>query len=203
MAIVLEDGHLGTGGEAQGEHPAAQVVPPVDFTVAIGRHWFFREGATRADRYAHGGLSLAEMVIPAAVLRPAVAPIVKLTVEGFPSTLAVQEGEETIVEFTVVNTGNRPVSFTLEVGANTEREPLRQQGSPSPGGRLSVSYRFTPVYSDVPGAPGTEHVRLRVEYLDAQGKRQRLSRAASVTVQPRRDVVKFSLGDLNRLDDLL
>ncbi len=173
------------------------------FTIAIGRRWFFREGATRADRYAHGGLSLAEMVIPAAVLRPAITPVIKLTVEGFPSTLVVQEGEETVVAFAVVNAGNRPASFTLEVGANTEREPMRQQGSLSPGGRLQISYRFTPAYSDVPEERGTERVHLRIEYQDAQGKRQRLSRTASVTVQPRRDVVKFSLGDLDRLDDLL
>lgn len=182
------------------EYPRSREGP---FTVAIGRRWFFREGATRADRYAHGGLSLAEMVVPAAVLRPAVVPIVKLTVESFPSTLTVQEGEETVVEFAVVNTGNRPASFTLEVRANTAREPQRQEGTLPPGERLPVSYRFIPIYSDVPDEPGTERVHLRVEYQDAQGKRQRLSRTASVAVQPRRDVVRFSLGDLDRLDDLL
>ena len=173
------------------------------FTIAVGRRWFSRPGTPRPDRYAHGGLSLAEMVIPAAVLRPVVTPVVKLTVEGFPSTLAVQEGEETVVEFTIVNAGNRPAPFTLEVGVNTAREKLRQEGNLPPGERLRVSYRFTPVCSDVPDEPGTEHISLQVEYQDAQGKRQHLSRTASVSVQPRRDVVKFSLGDLDRLDDLL
>ena len=172
------------------------------FTVAVGRRWFAREKTTRADRYTHGGLSLAEMVVPGAVLRPIVAPLVKLALEGFPRTLVVREGEEAVVEFMLVSSGNRPAHFTLEVGANTAREPLRQAGDLRPGQRLPVSYRFTPVYADAPGEVGTERVSLKVEYKNAEGKRRKLSRSATVTVEPRKDVVKFSLGGLDELDDL-
>jgi len=172
------------------------------FTVAVGRRWFAREKTTRADRYAHGGLSLAEMVVPGAVLRPIVAPLVRLALEGFPRALAVQEGEETVVEFTLVSSGNRPAHFTLEVGANTAREVQRQEGDLRPGQRLPISYRFTPVYADVPGEVGTERVSVKVVYQDAEGKRRKLSHSAAVTVEPRKDVVKFSLGGLDALDDL-
>jgi len=172
------------------------------FTVAVGRRWFARERAPQRDRYTHGGLSLAEMVVPGAVLRPIVAPLVRLTLEAFPRTLAVREGEEAIVEFTLVNSGNQLAHFTLEVGENTAREPLRQEGDLRPGQRLPISYRFTPVYADVPGEVGTERVSVKVIYEDAKGKRRRLSRSAAVTVEPRRDIVKFSLGGLDELSDL-
>jgi len=174
------------------------------FTVAVGRRWFAREGATRSDRYAHGGLSLAEMVIPGAVLRPVVAPLVRLSLEGFPRALTVQEGQEAVVEFTLVSSGNRPARFTLEVGANAahEKGPLRQEGDLRPGQRLPVSYRFTPVCADIPGQVSTERVGLKVVYQDAEGKRHRLSRSAAVIVEPRKDIVRFSLGGLDELDDL-
>ena len=172
------------------------------FTVAVGRRWFAREGAARSDRYTHGGLSLAEMVVTGAVLRPIVTPLVRLALEGFPRALAVQEGEEAVVEFTLVNSGNQPAHFTLEVGADTAREPLRQEGDLRPGQRLTVSCRFTPLYADTPGEVGTERIGLKVAYKDAQGKRRRLSRSATVTVEPRKDIVKFSLGSLDDLDDL-
>ncbi len=172
------------------------------FTVAVGRRWFAREGTTRPDRYAHGGLSLAEMVVPGAVLRPIVAPLVRLALESFPRALTVQEGEETVIALTLVNSGNQPAHFTLEVGANTAREAHRQEGDLRPGQRLPASYRFTPVYADVPGEVGTERVTVKVTYQDAGGKRRKLSRSATVTVEPRKDVVKFSLGGLDELDDL-
>jgi len=172
------------------------------FTVAVGRRWFARQGTTRADRYTHGGLSLAEMVVPGAVLRPITAPRVKLTLEGFPRALTVPEGEEAVVEFAVAHSGNRPAHFTLEIRANTAREPVRLEGDLRPGQRFPVSYRFTPVYADAPGEVGTERVEVRVEYADAENKRRSIPRAAAVTVEPRKDVVKFSLGGLDALDDL-
>jgi len=142
------------------------------------------------------------MVVPGAVLRPIVAPEVRLALEGFPRALTVQEGEEAVVEFTLVNTGNRPAHFALEVGANTAREPLRQEENIRPGQRLSIFYRFTPIYADAPGEVSTERVSLKVAYRDAEGKHRKLSRSATVTVEPRKDVVKFSLGGLDELDDL-
>jgi len=172
------------------------------FTVAIGRRWFAREGTRHTDRYTHGGLSLAEMVVPGAVLRPILAPLVRLALEGFPRALTVQEGEEAVIAFTLVSSGNRPAHFTLEVGANTAREPLRQAGDLRPGQRLPVSYRFTPIYADGPGEVGTERVTLKAAYKDAEEKRRKLSRSAAITVEPRKDVVKFSLGGLDQLDEL-
>lgn len=172
------------------------------FTVAIGRRWFAREDTRKPDRYTHGGLSLAEMVVPGAVLRPIVTPEVRLAVEGFPRALTVREGEQVVVEFALVSSGNRPAHFTLEVGANTAREPLRQEEDIRPGQRLSISYRFTPIYADAPGEVSTERVSVKVAYKDAQGKHRKLSRSATITVEPRKDVVKFSLGGLDELDDL-
>ena len=172
------------------------------FTVAVGRRWFAREGTTRADRYNHGGLSLAEMVVPGAVLRPITAPLVRLTLEGFPRALTVPEGEEAVVEFAVAHSGNRPARFTLEIRANTAREPVRLEGDLRPGQRFPVSYRFTPVYADAPAEVGTERVEVRVEYADAENRRRTISRSTAITVEPRKDVVKFSLGGLDGLDDL-
>ena len=172
------------------------------FTVAVGRRWFARAGTTRPDRYAHGGLSLAEMVVPGAVLSPITTPQVKLALEGWPRALTVQEEVEAALEFTLVNAGNRPTRFALEIGANTAREAMRQEGELRPGQRLPVSYRFTPIYADTPGQAGTERISVKVEYTDAEGKRRSLSRSAPVTVEPRKDVVKFSLGGLDQLDTL-
>jgi hypothetical protein len=170
----------------------------------VGRRWFARAGTTRFDRYTHGGLSLAEMVVPAAVLRPVAAPLVRLTLEDFPRILTVQESEEAVIQFALVSSGNRPAHFALEVTVDAAHEnaPLRQEGDLGPGQRLPISYRFTPVYADAPGEVGTEHITVQVTYDDAAGKRLRLSRSAAITVKTRPDLVKFSLGGLDQLDDL-
>ena len=116
----------------------------------------------------------------------------------------MQEEAEPVVEFALVNSGNRPAHFTLELGVDAAHgnRPLRQEGDLRPGQRLPVSYRFTPVYADGPGEVGTERIDLQVAYQDAEGKRRKLSRSAPVTVEPRKDLVKFSLGGLDELDDL-
>jgi len=174
------------------------------FTVAVGRRWFARAGTRHPARYTHGGLSLAEMVVPGAVLRPIGAPLVRLTLEGFPRILTVQESEEAVIQFALASSGNRPAHFALEVtiDAAHENAPLRQEGDLGPGQRLPISYRFTPIYADAPGEVGTERITVQVTYTDAAGKRLRLSRSAAITVAPRTDLVKFSLGGLDQLDDL-
>ena len=61
------------------EHPAGIIVPysgkkgASSVTVLVGRAWFTREKG-RYTRYAHGGVSLPEMVVPGVVLRKLEAP---------------------------------------------------------------------------------------------------------------------------------
>jgi len=99
------------------------------FTVAVDRRWFAREVTTHADCYIHDGLSLTEMIVPGAVVRPITTRQVKLTLEGFPHIVAVPEETESVVWFTLANVGNRPTRFALGIGANTPQGDAPGRGT--------------------------------------------------------------------------
>jgi hypothetical protein len=179
-------------------HPRAYEAP---FTVAVGQRWFQREGANqRPDRYAHGGLSLAEMVVPGVVLKRIVQERIEASIDQLPDHLDVDEGQPLPLAITLRNTGNRPVKALVEVAANTDEQPQIVQEHLEPGQQR----RWQPVSLPVYRATGvsTTFVAVTLKYRAVDGAPQFRRHEIPVTVHPRRDVVEIQFGGLEDLDDL-
>jgi len=109
------------------------------YAVAVGRKWFRRETAKVAPRYSHGGLSLAEMVVPGFKLRRVTEKTAQMELEELPaSAIAVDEDASVEMEFVVRNSGNVAASFELRVRTNLGEEFLTQEGKLLPGASFPV-----------------------------------------------------------------
>jgi hypothetical protein len=123
---------------------------PDAYWVAVGRRWFRREGSRNAPRYEHGGLSLAEMVIPGAVLKRVTEKEARAAIMHLAAgVLIVEKGEQAELSLTVENVGNVLVEFELRVQTNLGEELLLYRGKLVPRAsyptRLAVlgTYRQT------------------------------------------------------------
>ena len=168
------------------------------FTVPIGRLWFKREGTTSADRYAHGGLSLAEMVVPGAALQLIREQKVLLDFENLPATLAVKEDESTPVNIRVSNGGNQPAAFELTYRLSPGQSSLVVRGELAPRAHRDVPLLVTSTV--LPSRQPTEAVHLLMKYIDSNGTPLTVRREIPVTVQQRKDKVEISFGGLDDLD---
>lgn len=179
-------------------HPKLRESP---LTVAIGQHWFQREGAAqRPDRYAHGGLSLAEMVVPGVLLKRIVRERIEASIDDLPERLEVEEGQPLPLALVVRNTGNRRVRVVVEVAANTDDQPQVIRELLEPGQQRPWRPALQPVYRSA--GTGTAFVAVTLKYENVAGATQTRRREVPVTVRPRRDVVELQFGGLEDLDDL-
>ncbi len=179
-------------------HPHAYESP---FTVAVGQRWFQREGVNqRPDRYAHGGLSLAEMVVPGVLLKRIVQDRIEAAIDRLPERLDVDEGQSLPLVIMLRNTGNRPVRALVEVAANTDEQPQIVQELLETGQVRHWQPVILPVYRAT--GVSTTYVVVTLTYRDAGDAPQTRRQEISVTVRPRRDVVEFQFGGLDDLDDL-
>ncbi len=175
-------------------------VPEGRYTVAIGRRWFQRaDSPGEMPRYAHGGLSFAELVVPGAVLRRVTAERLEISMEGLPASLTATEGEETTFNVTLTNTGNRPASFVLSYRADTDARDRKARARLQPGERMAVPISLVPVYRTRGGSTRALHIEL------AYGRTEdrpigTLSRVVPVTVLPQKGKIEISFGGLDRLD---
>ncbi|HOQ98906.1 MAG TPA: PglZ domain-containing protein [Anaerolineae bacterium] len=175
-------------------------VPEGKYTVAVGRRWFQR-AESRGDpaRYAHGGLSFAEMVVPGAVLRKATEERLEVSLEGLPAALAVNEGQDLAFAVTLSNTGNRPAAYALRYRANTDTVDQTACGALQPGQRTTVRISLRPVYRAKSGS--TTAVHLRLAYGPADDRlTDTLPRTIPVTVSPQKGKIEISFGGLDSLD---
>lgn len=167
------------------------------YTVARGRSWFQRAGG-RGTRYAHGGISLGEMVVPGVVLQRIVKPVVQLELTGLPRQIAAREKDPQTIQMTVRNAGNREASYSLLVAADTEREGQTFRGVLRPRESQEWAYTFTPRYSP----RKTQSVTVQGTYRDVDGQEKRLpARVVVVETAPRQDVVEIGFAGLDQLDD--
>ncbi len=178
------------------EHPAGfkvQYAKNDFYTVAQGQQWFQREGG-HFSRYSHGGISMAEMVIPGAVLKRIVVPEIKFELILLESA-EIPEREESCVTAIVRNTGNRAGKFIATVKANTG-ESSRVEDKLQPGTEQTIELALTP--------RGKERVILtyEVSFKDLKGQEKRLAPLVlPIRVKLREDVVE--LGGLDVLDQLI
>lgn len=147
----------------------------ISYFVAVGRRWLRREGTKGIPRYEHGGLSLAEVAVPAAVLRRVTEKDARVELEGLPDhRLAVDEDGRLEIPVIIRNTGNVAVEFDLHVTTNLGEEALALAGTLQPGENLAARpavlgcYRLTS--SREPDPSGTlRAVTFRLRHTDLRG----------------------------------
>ncbi|MBM4456600.1 MAG: PglZ domain-containing protein [Chloroflexi bacterium] len=190
------------------DHPAGLTVShrglrDSPFTVAIGRRWFRRadSGYRAPDRYAHGGLSLAEMVVPGISLRRIVEKRIELDfIEPSAPAVRVREDESLPLNIVIQNRGNQSAEFALEVKADTDARPQAFRASADPMGQWEGTASIQPIYKARGGS--TRLVKITLRYTDAKGKAVVRHRDLSVEITARRDRVEIEFGGLDELDDL-
>ena len=141
--ILSEDLPGGLDGAYQVEYAGMQD----RYTVAVGKRWFKRaDWRGDIDRYAHGGLSFAEMAVPGAVLRRITELRTELGMETRPSTLQLEEGQIATLIIQVSNVGNVRASGRLEVRADTAAEATYYTVDLGPGEKRELAYPTEAIY---------------------------------------------------------
>ncbi len=170
-----------------------------EYTVAIGQRWFKRaDSRGREDRYAHGGLSLAEMVVPGAILKRITTKQIKPVLSARPAKLELQEKETKELTVLVANEGNISVIGKLTIQANSATEPIVYNIELQPGENQQVSYN---VYGDYRSdGNSTERVDITLVYQNIEGREKKRSKQVPVKVNKRTDVVELDFGGLADLD---
>jgi hypothetical protein len=79
--------------------------------MSVGRRWFRRQDAPASVRYGHGGVSLAELVIPGVVLRRVTEKVARIEIEDLPGVLSLEEDSVVELSFALRNSGNCDVEF--------------------------------------------------------------------------------------------
>lgn len=161
------------------------------FTVAKGRKWFSREKG-KYSRYAHGGISLDEMVIPAAVMEKITAPVVDVVLKC-PDTVQLAEDESSKVEIEVENVGNQETEFELLIRINTGEEK-KHIGSLASKETKRLEFIFAKPDLRM------KHLELTLSYRAADGKVTRpQKKIIPISVKERKDKVEFRFGGLDKI----
>jgi len=171
-----------------------QYKPDEFYTVAKGRVWFGRERG-RFSRYSHGGVSLAEMVVPAVVLKKSGIAIVEFEISKFPKEVEVLEDSLVSVEVGVKNIGNReePFEFFFELDSG-ERKSFRHKLWSL--GEKILYFEFKPTLRN-------KKIEMRLTYKNAKKKQVKKTGAIQIKVIGRKEKVEFELGALDRIDEAL
>lgn len=176
--------------------------------LAIGRKWFRREDGRVTARYSHGGLSLAEVVVPAAVLTRITEKAARAELEGLPATIDVPEDEVTEVGIVVRNTGNTEIEFELVARTNLADAPLAHRGKLAAGATskaaVPISGRYRPTLSgDADPNATTMALTVRLRHTDLRGAwRDATDGTITIPVKVRAKLGKLDTDALKGLDDV-
>lgn len=176
---------------------------PETFTVAMGRRWFRREGDNRpGDRYAHGGISLAEMVVPGIALRRITEKRIEIELHSLPPRIEIAESAVLELHLELVNKGNQTAAFELEAALNTDARPQVHRAALTPGTTKQLRLAFQPLYQE--RSVGKAYLWLTLTYQGVDGSWTPPRRTEiPVQIHPRSDVVEIQFAGLDELDALL
>lgn len=135
---VSDRTHLTVNWEEHGPDGRKQTTR---FTLAVGGTWFQRERG-RPARFAHGGVSLAEMCVPGVLLRPIQERAARVELLDVPSEISVNEDEPVTFSFEVVNAGNVDATYSITASTNLAEVLVNEQGGLAPGKRQTVCCRL-------------------------------------------------------------
>jgi hypothetical protein len=134
--------------------PAAATKPVVvnvhgePHCLAVGRSWFQRDGTTSSDRYSHGGISMAEMVVPAVTLKRVTTKLALVVIENLPDRIAVDEDASVSVAICIRNRGNVAVNFAGDGRTNLGDNVLSQSGRIPPGDIRDLTFALLGRYRE-------------------------------------------------------
>lgn len=116
--------------------------------VAVGRKWFRRPGSTNRDRYSHGGISIAEMTVPAVAMRLATAKYARLAIEVPEDHIVMGEDTSRNGLVSVVNRGTAECSFELLAVTNLNQRILSERDILKPAESKQYSYVVLGKYAE-------------------------------------------------------
>ena len=163
------------------------------YTVAKSRDWFKRKGG-KFSRYAHGGISMNEMAVPAILLEKIVVPEIKGEIES-PKEVKVDEDAPLEVLVVIKNEGNQKATFVLDVTPNVGGAESPREFVIPPNKNVAQ-----PIFSRPQATRDLKSLSLKLSYLDANGRKAERSTVVLITVKEKKDKVEISMG--KELDSL-
>lgn len=161
------------------------------YTVAKGRKWFDRAGG-KSDRYSHGGISLAEMVVPGVQLKKIEKQIIALEL-GAPEFVSGREDDVLSVKVSVSNVGNVRSDFKLSFTSNTGKEKT-EEGTLDPASMKEYVF-------EISATTDLKFVDYDLLYTDTNKKQVERKKRIRIEVERRKDKVELDLGALDLLGD--
>jgi hypothetical protein len=175
--------------------------------MAPGRRWFSREGG-KSTRYTHGGLSLAEVVVPGAVLRRVTEKEARAELIELPGVIAANEDAVFELPVGIRNSGNREIDFEVRVLNNLGEEILLRRNRLVPAAtskeiaRVLAKYKETSDREPDPTNTVTA-VTVRLRHTDMNGEwRDALDGLITIPVKVKPKPVKLETDALKSFDDV-
>lgn len=176
--------------------------------LCVGRTWLKRPGVSQMARYSHGGVSLAEMVVPAVRLMRVTEKLISVELRDLPHSISVDEDTSTEVAFAVKNSGNAEAMFEVSARDSLDRELLKDSGQLVPAGsralKLSVhgTYRTRPD-GDVDPKATVIATTVRLRYMDQSGQwRDAMDGISNIPVKVHPKKTKLATDALSGFDDV-
>jgi hypothetical protein len=175
--------------------------------MAPARRWFCREGTKDTPRYTHGGLSLAEVVVPGVVLRRVTEKVARAELMDLSHLVTVDEDAWVELPLTIRNSGTSDLDFEVRVLNNLGEELLAQSGQLAPASKVNLMARILAKYKETsdrePDANSTvTAVTLRLRHTDLQGRwRDALDGLITIPVKVKPKAVKLETDALKNFDD--
>jgi hypothetical protein len=197
-------------GFAPAKMPEAVAVSVGDEKVwmAPARRWFCREGTKDTPRYTHGGLSLAELAVPGAVLRRVTEKEARVELMDLPVVIPADEDAIVDLPVTVRNSGNCDVEFELRVVNNLGEEILSQRNWLAPANKVKHTARVLARYKETssrePDMNNTvTAVTLRLRHTDLNGQwRDAIDGLITIPVKVKPKAVKLETDALKGFDEI-
>lgn len=183
-------------------------VPDKKIWMALGRRWFAREGAKDLPRYTHGGLTMAEVVVPGALLRRVTDKITRAEIVDVPAVIAANEDEAVDLPLAVRNSGNRPIDFDLRVVSNLGEELLVWRNHLAPATTGKETARIVARYAEgsdreVDLNNTVTAVTVRLRHTDLKGEwRDAIDGLITIPVRVKPKPVKLGTAALKSFDDV-
>jgi PglZ domain len=189
-------------------NPVAISLGAETYTVAVGGTWWRHEGETKSPRYDHGGLSLAEMTVPGAVLRRVTEKEARAELQGVPAALSVAEDAQEGFSVTVLNGGNVALSYDLLAQTNLGEDLGMVRGHLLPGETATHKWAVVGRYRQdanegIDRRATLTFVSLRLRHTDLQGQwRDAAEGTQTVPVKVKPKKTKLDTDALRSFDDL-
>jgi hypothetical protein len=179
------------------------------YYVAVGRQWFRREGVTNTPRYDHGGISLAEMVVPGFLLQRVTEKEARIEIAGLSTAvLVVEEDGQGELCFNVENAGNVLVEFDIQARDNLGGELYHHRAKLAPRANYAVKidvmgkYRETPSREMDPNGTVTA-VNVKLRHTDLKGAwRDAIDGSMTVPVRVKAKKTRLVTDALSGLDEV-